>query len=182
MTLLQKGLYKEAQYVPSPNCDERPLGSVVKLLVVHGISLPPKEFGGPYIGQLFTNCLCPAVHPYFKQVAHLRVSAHVLIRRTGAMVQYVPFDKRAWHAGASEWRGLSGCNDFSIGIELEGADDVSYEPEQYQELVRLSRALMECYPDISLQNIVGHSDISPHRKTDPGPAFDWVRFKTQLER
>lgn len=164
------------QFISSPNCDDRPAGTTIDLLVIHGISLPPGEFGGDAITALFTNQLDPKAHPYFQQIVDLKVSAHVLIRRDGEVIQYVPFKKRAWHAGESSFQGKSRCNDYSIGIELEGADTVPYEPAQYQQLVQLTRVLMRVYPGITQERIVGHSDIAPERKTDPGPAFDWKYF------
>lgn len=174
------GLLAGARFLPSPNQDERPAGAEIELLVVHGISLPPGEFGGPWIDALFTNALDPAAHPYFAAVAHLRVAAHVLIRRGGEIVQYVPFHRRAWHAGESAWRERERCNDFSIGIELEGADDVPYTGEQYAALAALARALFAVYPRLAAERIAGHSEIAPGRKTDPGPAFDWARLRREL--
>lgn len=162
------------RYVPSPNCDQRPTGTAVELVVLHGISLPPGAFGGPYIEQLFTNTLDTGAHPYFAEIAHLKVSAHVLIRRDGAVIQFVPFDQRAWHAGVSNWCGRARCNDFSIGIELEGTDHIPYTDAQYTMLRGVLRALQAHYP---IKDIVGHSDIAPGRKTDPGPAFDWSRIE-----
>ena len=150
------------------------------LIVVHGISLPPGEYGGPWIDRLFTGCLPADAHPYFRDIAARRVSAHVLVRRTGAIVQYVPFGRRAWHAGMSEFQGRSACNDFSIGIELEGSDEEAYESEQYATLTELIGALLATYPALSRERIVGHSDIAPGRKTDPGPAFDWARLRSGL--
>jgi AmpD protein len=162
------------RFVPSPNCDERPAGTVVDLLVVHAISLPPGEFGGPAIEALFTNTLDPAGHPYFAGIADLRVSAHFLVRRDGSVIQFVPCAKRAWHAGASRWEGRERCNDFSIGVELEGSDDVPFEPAQYAALAALTDALAAAYP---LGQVAGHSDVAPGRKTDPGPCFDWSRYR-----
>jgi AmpD protein len=163
-----------AQWVPSPNCDERPPGTTVELVVVHAISLPPGEFGGPWIDALFQNRLDPAAHPYFAEIAATRVSAHFLIRRDGAVIQYVPTELRAWHAGASCWNGRERCNDFSIGIELEGADDVPFAEPQYESLEGLTRALFARYGSLAL---AGHSDVAPGRKTDPGPWFDWARYR-----
>jgi len=162
-----------ARQVASPNCDDRPPGQVPELIVVHGISLPPGEFGGPWIDALFTNQLPRDAHPYFATVADLRVSAHLLVRREGAVVQYVPFHRRAWHAGASHWRGRERCNDFSIGIELEGTDASAYEPAQYAVLANVVAALCGAYPGLSADALVGHSDVAPGRKSDPGIAFDW---------
>jgi AmpD protein len=166
--------------VASPNCDARPAGAEIDLLVVHGISLPPGEYGGEWIDALFTNCLDPDAHPYFRSICTLRVSAHLLIRRDGTLTQYVPFDKRAWHAGESEYDGRTACNDFSIGVELEGCDDHAYEERQYRALADLARVLTMAYPGITTERIVGHCHISPQRKTDPGQAFDWSRLYTLL--
>ena len=172
--------------VESPNCDERPPGMRPDLIVVHGISLPPGEFGGPWIDELFTNRLPPDAHPYFAQVAALRVSAHALVRRDGEVVQYVPFQRRAWHAGQSAWQGRERCNDFSIGIELEGTDARAYAPAQYRVLSQLIAALCRAYPTLTPERIVGHSDVAPGRKSDPGIAFDWpllralVRFAVEV--
>jgi len=174
------GSLARARQLPSPNCDDRPAGAVPELIVVHGISLPPGEFGGPWIDLLFTNSLPPEAHPYFATIQGLRVSSHVLIRRDGAVVQYVPFNRRAWHAGASEWRGRPRCNDFSIGIELEGADDVPYTDAQYASLNEVVAALEHAYPTLAPDAIAGHSDIAPGRKTDPGPAFDWSRLRREV--
>ena len=162
-----------ARQVPSPNRDPRPAGETVTLLVVHGISLPPGVFGGDGIEALFTNRLDPDAHPYYGTVAALRVSAHFLIRRDGTLIQFVACGERAWHAGESSWRGRARSNDFSVGIELEGADDVPYTAAQYAMLARLVRALRRRYP---VTDIAGHSDIAPGRKSDPGPAFDWARL------
>ncbi len=174
------GLVTPARVVASPNHDERPEGSVPELIIVHGISLPPGEYGGPWIDRLFANSLPPEAHPYFAQVADLKVSSHALIRRDGELVQYVPFHRRAWHAGASSYRGRERCNDFSIGIELEGTDERPYEPVQYHKLVELIVALCGAYPSLSVERIAGHSDVAPGRKTDPGPAFDWPRLRAML--
>lgn len=166
--------------VPSPNFNQRPAGAAVSLLIVHNISLPPGEFGGPYIRQLFTNCLDPRAHPYFMGIVDNRVSAHLVIDRTGAVTQFVNFDERAWHAGESCFDGRSNCNDFAIGIELEGTDTTAYTALQYDVLAAVARLLMARYPLITAGRIVGHSDVAPKRKTDPGPAFDWHRFHTLL--
>jgi len=174
------GLLSGARAVESPNCDDRPARLEPELLVVHGISLPPGEFGGPWIERLFTNTLPPDEHPYFEAIQHLRVSSHVLISRDGTLTQYVPFGQRAWHAGTSHWRGRGDCNDFSIGIELEGADDVAYDHRQYEALAELVAALQRAYPSLSEGWIAGHSDIAPGRKTDPGPAFDWRRLERDI--
>jgi AmpD protein len=174
------GWLRATRRVPSPNFDPRPGGILPELIVVHGISLPPDEFGGPWIDRLFTNTLPPAEHPYFEQIKDLKVSSHLLIRRDGEPVQYVPFQERAWHAGASSYQGRERCNDFSVGIELEGADEVPYEPAQYRVLSAVILALCQAYPSLSLTRIAGHSDIAPGRKTDPGPAFDWQRLYALL--
>jgi len=169
-----------ARQVDSPNCDDRPGGQAPGLLVVHGISLPPGEFGGPWIDALFTNTLQADEHPYFAAIAGLRVSAHVLVRRDGSAVQYVPFHRRAWHAGASQWRGRERCNDFSIGIELEGTDATPYEPAQYEVLARIAAELCRAYPTLAPDAVVGHSDVAPGRKSDPGIAFDWPLLHSRL--
>ena len=166
--------------VASPNCDARPRGAAPELIVIHGISLPPGDFGGPWIDHLFTNRLDRDAHSYFAQVCEMRVSAHVLIRRDGSLTQYVPFTERAWHAGESNYCGRRACNDFSIGIELEGTDELPYEPAQYQVLAELVAALRRTYPSLRDAALVGHSDIAPGRKTDPGPAFDWARLEQAL--
>lgn len=162
-----------AKQVTSPNCDARPFGVEAELIVVHGISLPPGEFGGPWIEQFFTNTLPLDAHPYFAEIGDLKVSSHLVIARYGDLTQFVSFDHRAWHAGQSNYRGRSACNDFSIGIELEGVDTLAYESAQYDTLGAVIAALCDAYPRLSPDRVVGHSDISPGRKTDPGPAFDW---------
>lgn len=176
-TTIAMGLLTGARVVASPNRDPRPGGLVPELVVVHGISLPPGRFGGPWIERLFMNALPPEQDPYFATIQHLRVSSHVLIARDGALTQYVPFGERAWHAGTSHWRGRDACNDFSIGVELEGADDVPYDDRQYESLAGLVAALQSAYPSLADGWIAGHSDIAPGRKTDPGPAFDWRRLE-----
>lgn len=178
----QNGWLQGVRHCPSPNYDERPAAAVTDLLVVHGISLPPGEYGGEHIDQLFTNSLDPDEHPYFRDICDLRVSSHLLIRRSGEIVQYVPLNKRAWHAGVSSFMGRSCCNDFSIGIELEGCDEHAYEEVQYAKLVSLSRVIMSHWPRITLDHIVGHSDIAPGRKTDPGPGFDWEYFRNSFTK
>jgi len=176
---LQAHRLTSAEQETSPHFNERPAGEI-SLLVIHNISLPPGEFGADYITDLFCNRLDPAVHSYFAEIAHLQVSAHLLITRCGRVIQYVPFDKRAWHAGVSCFEGRENCNDFSIGIELEGTDDLPYTSEQYEVLSRVALVLMKAYPGITTQRITGHCDIAPGRKTDPGPAFDWPRFLNTL--
>jgi AmpD protein len=160
--------------IVSENCDARPAGAVVELIVIHNISLPPGEFGGPGIIELFTNRLDPKAHPYYRKIAKRRVSSHFLIRRDGEVNQFVPCGLRAWHAGESSWRGRNRCNDFSVGIELEGSDNLPFEEIQYEKLAELVRVLKEKYP---IADIVGHSDIAPGRKTDPGLHFDWMRLQ-----
>jgi AmpD protein len=177
---IASGLLAGARYVASPNFDERPQNTAPDLIVIHGISLPPGEFGGPWIDRLFTNSLPPDAHPYFAEVAELKVSSHVLVRRDADVVQYVPFHLRAWHAGRSNYQGRERCNDFSIGLELEGTDDGAYEPAQYRALSETILALCDAYPSLSIERVVGHSDIAPGRKSDPGPAFDWPRLRAML--
>jgi AmpD protein len=169
------GWLKGARRVPSPNQDERPAGEAIRLLVIHNISLPPGEFGGRGVEELFTNRLDPAAHPYYASISHLRVSAHFFIRRDGELVQFVPCGKRAWHAGVSSWKGKERCNDFSIGIELEGVDDRPFTDDQYRILAELVKTLRAAYP---IEAMAGHSEIAPGRKTDPGPHFDWERLAT----
>jgi len=173
---IRDGWLEGATHRPSPNQDARPDPADISLLVVHGISLPPGEFGGPWIDALFENRLDLTAHPYFGQLAGLQVSAHVLVRRDGEVVQYVPFGARAWHAGASCFAGRECCNDYSVGIELEGTDDLPYADAQYAALAAIAGALMQAYPAITPERIAGHCDIAPGRKTDPGLAFDWPRF------
>jgi AmpD protein len=165
--------------VDCPNHDERPAGVEVTLVVLHSISLPPGEYGGAHIERLFTNRLDPAAHPYFREVHALKVSAHFLVRRDGELVQFVPVERRAWHAGASSWRGRSACNDFSVGIELEGSDDSPFADPQYAALALL---LMDLRSRLPLRDVAAHSDIAPGRKTDPGPRFDWTRLFAELAR
>jgi AmpD protein len=170
---LDSGWLTGVQRMPSPNCDDRPAGSRITLLVVHNISLPPNEFGGEAVIDLFLNRLDPGAHPFFPALRGALVSAHLYIRRNGELIQFVPFDRRAWHAGASSWRGRVRCNDFSVGVELEGSDFVPFRDAQYIALARVARALRTCYP---ITDVVGHSDIAPGRKTDPGPFFEWERL------
>ncbi|HUP91414.1 MAG TPA: 1,6-anhydro-N-acetylmuramyl-L-alanine amidase AmpD [Solimonas sp.] len=174
------GLLVGSRQVPSPNCDARPDPDDITLLVIHNISLPPGKFGGPWIDRLFANQLDPTAHPYFDTLKTLSVSAHLCIFRGGAVTQYVPFGQRAWHAGISRHQGRERCNDFSIGIELEGTDTQPFTSRQYARLASVTRLLLRAYPKITAGRIVGHSDIAPGRKTDPGPHFDWQRFKADL--
>jgi AmpD protein len=177
---LDSGLMRGVRYVASPNHDSRPAGVEAELIVVHGISLPPGEFGGPWVDHLFNNTLPPEVHPYFAEIAALRVSTHLFIRRDGSLTQYVKFTDRAWHAGQSCYAGREACNDFSIGIELEGTDAVPYDLLQYQSLAGSVAALCAAYPRLAPTRLVGHSEISPGRKTDPGPAFDWPQARHRI--
>ncbi len=170
------GILRPATQCPSPNQDDRPDEMQPSLVIIHSISLPPGEFGGPHIESLFTNNLDWSAHPYFREIEDMKVSAHVLIRRDGDVIQFVPFQRRAWHAGLSSFRGKSCCNDYSIGIELEGTDESPYEDVQYECLIAVLTAIMESYPAIDIRQIAGHCDVAPGRKTDPGPAFDWLRL------
>jgi AmpD protein len=174
---LECGLMQGVRHVASPNFDARPPGVDAELIVVHGISLPPGEFGGPWIDRLFTNTLPLDMHPYFAEIGELRVSSHLLVARDGELTQFVKFTDRAWHAGQSNYYGRMACNDFSIGVELEGSDTLAYEAAQYETLANVVAALCDAYPRLSPDRLVGHSDISPGRKTDPGPAFDWQRAR-----
>lgn len=170
---IESGLLRGARQVASPNYDSRPAGVEADLIVVHGISLPPGEFGGPWIDHLFTNTLPAEVHPYFTEVCSLHVSSHLVVKRDGTVTQYVRFTDRAWHAGKSMYQDREACNDFSVGVELEGTDTLPYETAQYGALAQVVAALCAAYPRLSPDRLVGHSDIAPGRKTDPGPAFDW---------
>jgi len=178
----KQGLVEPARQCASPNQDARPDGVAVDLIVLHGISLPPGQFGGPEIEQFFSNKLDCDGHPYFDEIRGLEVSAHLLIRRDGELVQFVPFVARAWHAGESCFRGKMNCNDHSIGIELEGLDDTAYDDRQYATLIPLLAAMIKTHPGLSARRIAAHSDIAPGRKTDPGPAFDWLRLYDGLSR
>lgn len=171
-----EGLIRPAEQRPSPNQDDRPDGCEPELIIIHGISLPPGEFGGPYVEQLFTNCLDWDAHPYFAEIRGLNVSSHVFIRRDGSLIQFVPFNRRAWHAGASCYRERQNCNDFSIGIELEGEDETPYAGVQYESLINTVSALQATYTRFCARRVVGHCDVAPNRKSDPGPAFDWLRL------
>lgn len=173
-------LYEKAQQIDCSHCDARPDDNDVSLLVLHNISLPPEHFGTSHIRDFFTGQLDTNAHPFYQQIAGVRVSAHCVIYRTGKVEQFVPFNHRAWHAGVSTFQGRQRCNDFSIGIELEGTDWLAYTDEQYQSLIELSQFIRERYPRISLGRIVGHNDIAPGRKSDPGVAFDWARFRTAI--
>jgi AmpD protein len=172
------GVAGGARFVPSPHCDERPGDASIDLLVIHNISLPPGEFGGREVEDFFLGRLHPGAHPFFAGIAAMRVSAHFFVRRDGEVVQFVPCELRAWHAGVSTWNGREKCNDFSIGIEVEGTDFSPYEDAQYEALAELTEAIFERYGDLAL---AGHSDIAPGRKTDPGPHFDWARYRASIE-
>jgi N-acetyl-anhydromuramoyl-L-alanine amidase len=173
-------LAPDVRRVASPHCDARPDAADIALVVIHNISLPPGQFGGTWIDALFLGRLDPDAHPYFRDIAALRVSSHLCIFRDGSVTQYVPFDRRAWHAGVSNWQGRERCNDFSIGIELEGTDDTAFEPAQYVRLAQVLRALFARYPHLGSRTLAGHSDIAPGRKTDPGPYFDWSHLHALL--
>ena len=170
---------QQAKICLSPNCSSREKGEI-SLLVIHNISLPPGKFGGGHVEEFFQNILDPQAHPYFDEIKELKVSSHLFIERDGSITQFVPIDKKAWHAGVSNFNGRENCNEFSIGIELEGTDELEYTQQQYDSLVEVSRELMVLYPLITKDNIVGHCDISPGRKTDPGKAFDWDLYRSRL--
>ncbi len=178
---IQNGYLTAATQCPSPNANQRPAGQSISLLVIHNISLPPGKFGTGCVQSFFSNQLDPAQDPYFQTIAELKVSAHLFIERDGAITQFVPFDARAWHAGVSAFHGVENCNDYSIGIELEGCDNIAYTDAQYEALAKAAREILAAYPDITQERIVGHSDIAPERKTDPGEAFDWARFRADLK-
>lgn len=178
MKINAAGYLQDAIQIPSPNFDERPFETIIRLLVIHNISLPPNDFSGNAIIELFTNQLDCNAHPYYAGLQNLKVSSHFLIRRRGEIIQFVPCIKRAWHAGQSCWQGIERCNDFSIGIELEGSDTIPFEAIQYVQLIALTKALFQAYP---LKHIVGHADIAPTRKTDPGPFFDWQHFREAIQ-
>ncbi len=173
---------RPARQLVSPNQSRRPVAADISLLVIHNISLPPGQFGGGFVDDLFLNCLDCKVHPFFAEIAELKVSSHLLINRAGEVTQYVPFDKKAWHAGQSCFQGREHCNEFSIGIELEGTDNSPFTEAQYAALIPITRILMENYPAITPDRIVGHSDIAPGRKTDPGEFFDWPRLREALQQ
>jgi AmpD protein len=172
------GWWQRARKVPSPNYDDRPQGCLPELIVLHNISLPPQDFSGDAVERFFTNRLSPDEHPYFASIADLRVSAHFFVRRNGQVLQFVACDKRAWHAGVSQWRGRSHCNDFSLGIEIEGSDYQAFEAEQYESVLQLIRQLYRRYP---VTGIAGHEHIAPGRKTDPGPHWDWNWLRSRLD-
>ena len=181
ITAITEGWLCTTRRVPSPNCGPRP-DTTIDLLVIHNISLPPGQFGGAYIDALFQNCLNPQEHSYFQEICRLQVSAHLLIDRRGRISQYVSFDDRAWHAGESSFCGVDNCNDFSIGIELEGCDQQIFTNQQYRSLIEVTGLIRAVYPAITADRIVGHSDIAPGRKTDPGPLFDWRHYLDAIDR
>ncbi len=174
------GWLSPARHLASPNCDDRCSGDEISLLVIHNISLPPGQFGTGHVDAFFCNQLDVEAHEFFEEIKDLRVSAHFLVARDGAVTQFVPTTKRAWHAGVSCFDGRKACNDFSIGIEMEGTDDQPYTDDQYQTLTQLTQALMIRHQAITDDRIAGHCDIAPERKTDPGPAFDWQRYRTSI--
>lgn len=179
-TMIIDGWLQWATQCPSPNFNIRPENTDISLLVIHNISLPPGEFGGGYVQKFFQNTLDASVHPYFSTIAELKVSAHLFIERDGKVTQFVPFDARAWHAGSSSFAGVADCNNYSIGVELEGTDDIPYSDAQYRALEKVSRQLLLTYPKLTPERITGHADVAPGRKSDPGPAFDWQRYRTSL--
>ncbi|HBS26388.1 MAG TPA: 1,6-anhydro-N-acetylmuramyl-L-alanine amidase AmpD [Gammaproteobacteria bacterium] len=174
---LETGLLDIARQRPSPNCDDRPEGEVIELIVIHSISLPPNHFGGAEIEDFFCNQLDISAHPYFEEIKDMQVSAHLLVNRHGEIIQFVSFNQRAWHAGVSCYKDRQCCNDFSIGIELEGSDDTTFTDQQYRMLKQILSILSKSYTRLSGATIVGHNEISPGRKTDPGPFFDWRRIR-----
>ncbi len=176
------GCVEDIQFIPSPNFDTRPDQGQIDVLVIHSISLPPQCYGNNYVEDLFSNCLDPTAHDYFADIAERKVSAHFYIKRVGEIIQFVPTHNRAWHAGDSTFKGREKVNNFSIGIELEGCDQHEFEDTQYQSLTLLSQCILQSYPLITAENIVGHSDISPGRKTDPGPCFDWSRYLNSISK
>ena len=178
MKINTNGWVSGLRHIATPNCDRRPPDTTIDMLVIHNISLPPGEFGGSAIAQLFTNTLDLAAHPYYAQLKDLKVSAHFLIRRNGEIMQFVPCIKRAWHAGVSSWQERTACNDFSIGVEMEGSDHVPFSDPQYTALIKLTQRLKCAYP---IRYVVGHSDIAPGRKTDPGQYFDWTRYLASVK-
>ena len=177
---IENHLIKNIKYIRSPNFNERSQNSSIKLIVIHAISLPPKEYGGDYVENFFLNKLKISDHEYFKEIKDLKVSSHLYIKRDGEIIQFVPFDKRAWHAGESSFNGEFNCNDFSIGIELEGSDCDNFTSHQYQVLIDVTKLLMNEYPDVKKNSIKGHSDIAPGRKTDPGDGFEWTRYLSKI--
>ncbi|PCI18500.1 MAG: 1,6-anhydro-N-acetylmuramyl-L-alanine amidase AmpD [Piscirickettsiaceae bacterium] len=180
--LIENGCIRDAKKLFSPNQNDRPNRDDIRLIIIHNISLPPEQFDNHCIDDFFLNKLDPDAHPYFRDICQLQVSAHLLIRRNGDITQFVPFHQRAWHAGTSSYKGEDNCNDFSIGIELEGTDDINYTGQQYAVLADCCNLLIDVYPKLSAKTIVGHCDVAPGRKTDPGDSFDWKRFKRLLRQ
>ncbi len=180
MFTIQNNHIEQAEFIASPNCSDRPKGVKISLLVIHNISLPPGEFGSKHVIDFFLNRLDSSEHPFFEEISDLKVSSHFYLDRDGKLIQFVNLDKKAWHAGLSEFKGQKECNDFSIGIELEGTDTESYTEAQYDCLIDLTKCLMESYPGITKERVVGHSDIAPNRKTDPGESFNWSRYRDSL--
>ena len=178
--MIKNAILTHAEYCPTTHWDELSTQTIISLLAIHNISLPPNKFGSNAIKYFFTGCLDPKLHPYFASIYQIRVSAHCLIKRDGHIVQFVPFDKKAWHAGVSSFQGVGRCNDYSIGVELEGADHIPYTQAQYQSLSVLTKELMQDYTAITLGRIVGHNDIAPGRKTDPGIAFNWSQYRQMI--
>ncbi|WLQ11411.1 1,6-anhydro-N-acetylmuramyl-L-alanine amidase AmpD [Hahella aquimaris] len=176
-TIDAQGWLSLVKRMPSPNFNQRPTDAEISLLVVHNISLPPAQFRGEFVCDFFLNRLDCAAHPYFREISHLQVSSHLFVRRDGEVIQFVSLHDRAWHAGRSSWLGRDNCNDYSIGVELEGADDIPYEAIQYRQLARIAKAVRKAFPLITTDRVVGHSDIAPGRKTDPGPEFDWPKLR-----
>lgn len=179
-TVDKSGWLLPAEHIPSPNCNDRPCASETSLLVIHNISLPPGEYSNLCVQHFFCNQLDHTAHPFFQEIEGVQVSAHLLIERSGRVVQFVPLNRRAWHAGVSCFQGREACNDYSIGIELEGTDTDPYTEQQYESLIDLTKTIVQVYPEITLDRIVGHSDIAPGRKSDPGEAFDWIKYKRAL--
>ena len=177
---IENHIFKESKYFKSPNFNDRPNSSDIRLLVIHCISLPPNNYGGDYVKDFFLNKLQSSEHEYFESIKNLKVSSHLFINRAGEVLQFVPFDKRAWHAGESSFNGELDCNDFSIGIELEGSDCDNFTDHQYRVLIDVTKQLMDKYPDIKKNSIKGHSDIAPGRKTDPGVKFEWTRYLNKI--
>ena len=178
---IKNHLFEEVTFLSSPNYNDRPSEKNISLIVLHSISLPPTVFGNSYVEDFFTNKLCKTQYDYLNNIRNLKVSSHIYIKRSGEIIQFVPFDKRSWHAGESSYENIENCNDYSIGIELEGCDDIVYEDVQYSKLAEVINCLIENYNDLTAERIVSHSDIAPNRKTDPGPLFDWKRLKTMIK-
>tara|TARA_B100000900_G_scaffold29880_1_gene22745 strand:- start:1534 stop:2073 length:540 start_codon:yes stop_codon:yes gene_type:complete len=177
---IENHIFKNIKFLQSPNFNQRPKNSIISLIVIHSISLPPNVYGNEYVEDFFMNKLKISDHDYFDEIKDLKVSSHIYIKRTGEIIQFVPFNMRAWHAGDSSYRGVNDCNNYSIGIELEGADDDNFSNNQYEKLIQISKLIIKNYPQINKDKIVGHSEISPGRKTDPGYKFEWNRYLNAL--